>query len=114
MYQNNNFKKWLKKELDKPSGYKYYNPNDNSIRARASRGLLREIIWQYKDYPKSLWYDIKCFRGFDTSIGYFVMLPLKLILSPILPIFWGYFSYREAIKYYKEEYKKYSNKKEGD
>lgn len=64
MYQNNNFRSWLKKELDTPSGYKYYNSKGNSLRAKASRGLFKEIIWQYKDYPSSLLYDIKCFRGY--------------------------------------------------
>jgi len=106
----NTFKEYLKEELEKSNTYEYYDPNGNSIRAKATRGLFKEVLYQYKEYLKSFIYEVKCFKGFETPIWYFIGLPLKIILSPILPIFWGIYSYKEARDYYLERY----NKQKGD
>ena len=106
------FKEYLKEKLEKPSINRDYDPNGNSARAEVSRGLFKEILYQYKKYPKSFMHDIKCFEGFETPIGYFIGLPLKVILSPLLPIFLGIYSYKGARDCYLEEFKKQKENKQ--
>ena len=98
--KNSEFKKWLENKLKEYPG-SHYNVNGNSSRAVVSRGRWKEILYQYKDYPKSAVYEIKSFRGFDTPIIYFINLVIILLLSPIIPIIWGYYSYNQAIEEYK-------------
>lgn len=105
------FKEYLKDELEKPVTYEYYDPNGNSSRAVIYRGIFKEVLYQYKSYPKALIYDIKCFEGFETPIGYFIGIPLRILLSPILPISWGIYSYKNAKNFYLREYNEQINNK---
>ena len=98
--KNIEFKEWLENKLKESPG-SHYNPNGNSSRAVVSRGRWKEILYQYKKYPKSVVYEIKSFRGFDTPIIYFINLVIILLLSPIIPIIWSYYSYKQAIEEYK-------------
>lgn len=109
-----NFNEWLQKQLSKPIS-SHYDANGNSIRAVTTRGLIKEICYQFNRYPKDLKYEIKSFRGFDTPIGYFINLFLMIILAPIVPIIRSIFSYKEAIKEYKRMFEndiKKQNKEE--
>lgn len=101
-----NFDEWLKKRLSEPVDYKYYDPNGNSSRAVMTRGLRNEIVYQFSRYPKELKYQIKSFKGFDTPIGYFISLFLMIVLAPFIPIIWGIFSRKNAIKEYKSIFNK--------
>lgn len=103
--QDKKFKIWLENKLKENPGQRY-DPDGNSTRARASRGLLKEIIYQYKKYPKSAIYEIKQFDGWDTPIIYFINLLIIATISPIIPILHGYFSHKEAIKEYKQIFNK--------
>lgn len=94
------FRKWLENKLKESPG-RHYNPNGNSSKAVVSRGRWKEILYQYKEYPKSVVYEIKSFDGLNTPIVYFINLVIILLLSPIIPILWGYQSYKRAIEEYK-------------
>ena len=98
--KNIEFKEWLENRL-KETPSKHYDPNGNSSRAVVSRGKWKEILYQYKKYPKSVVYEIKSFRGLDTPISYFINLVIILLLSPIVPIIWSYYSYNNAIEEFK-------------
>lgn len=103
------FKKWLENKLKESPG-RHYNPNGNSSRAVVSRGKWKEILYQYKDYPKSVIYEIKSFNGFDTPIIYFINLIIILLFSPIIPIIWGYSSYSKAIEEFKHTFENEKDK----
>ena len=97
------FKEWLENKLkETPSAH--YSPIGNSSRAVVSRGRWKEILYQYKEYPKSVVYEIKSFDGFNTPIIYFINLVIILLFSPIIPILWGYQSYKRAIEDYKHTF----------
>lgn len=53
-----NFNEWLQKQLSKPIS-SHYDANGNSIRAVTTRGLIKEICYQFNKYPKDLKYEIK-------------------------------------------------------
>ena len=94
------FKDWLDNKL-KETPSKLYKPSGNSARAIVTRGRCKEIIYQYKVYPKSVIYEIKSFKGFNTPIIYFINLIIILLFSPIIPIIWGCSSYSRAIEEFK-------------
>ena len=96
------FKEWLKEELS----YSQCYPNENSHRATATRGLFKEILYQYKEFPSEFMYEVKNFYGLDTPIRYFLVIILIVLLSPILPILNGIVSYYNTIEYYKRIFKK--------
>lgn len=98
------FEDFLKAELEKPAG-EWYTKDGNSERAVVCRGLLGEILWQYKNYPKAFASTIKCFDGFDTPLGWFVSTPCMIILSPLLPIIWGFHWYNKSIEAFKDRHK---------
>ena len=98
--KNTEFEEWLENRLKEFPG-NHYNPNGNSSRAVVSRGRWKELIYQYKEYPKSAIYEIKSFKGLDTPIIYFINLIVILLLSPIVPIVWSYYSYNSAIEEFK-------------
>lgn len=80
------FETYLKNELKRPVNNDSYDANGNSERAVVTRGLYREIIWQYKAYPQRVMTELKGFEGLSTELGWFVQLPLMILLSPIAPI----------------------------
>lgn len=100
--RTNEFKTWLEKKLQEPFDYSYLDMNRDSHRAVAKRGLFKEIIYQYKNYPSYISDVLRSFSGLSTPVGYFIHILLIITLFPILPIIWGSFCYRETIKFYKE------------
>ena len=98
------FKEWLENKL-KETPSSHYTPDGNSSRAVVSRGRWKEILYQYKEYPKSVVYEIKSFDGLNTPIVYFINLVIILLFSPIIPILWGCQSYKRAIEEYKHTFK---------
>ncbi len=101
--KNIEFKEWLENKLKESPG-SHYNPNGNSSRAVVSRGRWKEIFYQYREYPKSVVYEIKSFRGLNTPIIYFINLVIILLFSPIIPIIWSYYSYDRAIKEFEDTF----------
>lgn len=99
--KNIEFKDWLENKL-KETPSSHYTPNGNSARAVVSRGKLKELIYQYKSYPKYVMYEIKSFKGLDTPIIYFIQLVVLLVLAPIIPIVWYYHSYNQALGEFKD------------
>ena len=94
------FKDWLETKL-KETPSNHYEPNGNSARAIVTRGRWKEIVYQYKLYPKSVIYEIKSFKGYDTPIIYFINLIVILLFSSIIPSIWGYSSYNRALEEFK-------------
>ncbi len=105
-----NFKEYLKRELEKPVNNEHYNPDGNSNRAVVARGLWGEIAWQYKAYPKRLLTEIKCFNGLSTELGWFLQLPLMILLSPIAPILAAKHWHNKSLGEYKLRYNRSKNK----
>lgn len=103
--KDKDFEKWLKTELSKQSGNPYYDQYGNSERAIATRGLKREILQQYKNMPSHFKNVFSQLRGFETEIGWFIQIPIYILLLPILPIFWARSSYKRAIGAYHGSYK---------
>lgn len=101
--QKTTFKEWLQEELLKPAP-DHYDPNGNSPRAITTRGLYKEVLYQYKQYPKGLLLLMKDFDGMRTEISWFITLPVSTLLGPIVPIIWGIGSYKRALKLYRSEY----------
>jgi hypothetical protein len=99
------FKEYLKNELEKPVS-SFYSPDGNSARAVVVRGLCGEVIWQYKAYPARLTEALKGFDGLETPIGWFIGLPVMVILSPVLPITGAYNWHRKSIGEYKKSYER--------
>ena len=102
--KNEDFKEWLKAELSKPSKNPHYDPNGNSEHAVVVRGLKREILYQYKTTPNHFKGVFSRFEGFETEIGWFIQIPIYILLLPILPIFWARSNYNRAIRAYKDSY----------
>ena len=101
-----NFKEYLKAELEKPVNNEYYTPNGNSARAVVVRGFFGEVVWQYKEFPSRLLRALKEFDGLETPLGWFIQLPLMLVLSPVLPITGAYNWYKKSIGEYKKRYER--------
>lgn len=99
------FERWLSKELKKPNAH--YDPNGGSARAKVSRGVLGEIVYQYIDFPKRVVSAIRTFDGLSTPVSWFVEIPVAIILIPVLPIVGGCFSYYSALSEYRDSYRKY-------
>lgn len=97
------FKDFIEKEISKPAP-KHYDPNGNSTRAIVTRGRFKEIIYQYKRIPMDIVDTFSAFDGFNTPIGWFLLLPIYILLLPILPSLQGLYSYRKAIEEYKTMY----------
>ncbi len=104
------FDDYLKSELDKPVNNDTYDPEGNSDRAVVTRGLFREILWQYKVFPKRIIAELKLFDGLSTELGWFVQLPVMILFSPILPIFAGKHRHNRSLSKYKAQYERYLNK----
>ena len=104
------FKEFLQQELDKPINNDQYNPDGNSNRAVVTRGLWMEILWQYKAYPRRIMVELECFDGLSTEIGWFMQLPLMIVLSPLLPILAGKHWYSKSIGEYKTKWDRSKNK----
>lgn len=98
----NEYDKWLKNRLSKGLKSPHYDPDGNSSRAVITRGLKKEILYQFKKYPKSLKCEIKSFNGFDSSIGYFINIFLIIFLAPLVPMVRGIYSHRRAIRDYRK------------
>lgn len=105
---NKSFEQWLKEELSKPAS-NHYDPNGNSSRAVASRGLKREIIYQYKKYPSKLADDLKSFEGIDTPISYFLYVIVTAFLFPVIPVFVARNTHKRALSEYKVRYERSKN-----
>lgn len=101
-----NFEQYLKEQLSKPVNNEFYCADGNSDRAVVVRGFFRETIWQYKRYPEKLLGEIKDFDGWSTEIGWFVLVPVLIILAPVIPIIWAKLSTNRAIEHYKMKFKK--------
>ena len=101
------FKEFLKKKRNETSTYKYYDPEGSNPKAVITRGLYKEILFRYKEYPSRLKALLSEFRGISTEIGWFIAVPFLSLLAPVIPILWGCISYRNAICLYKREYEKY-------
>ena len=106
-----NFKQYLKDELAKPVNNEQYNPDGNSERAVVTRGFWREVVWQYKAYPERLICELKSFRGMSTELGWFLQLPIMILLSPVLPIFAARHWHDKSIKSYMRGYDKHQELK---
>ena len=100
------FNEYLKQELAKPITNDCYDPNGNSNRAVVVRGFWGEVLWQYKKYPKRLLSELKCFDGLSTELGWFIQLPLMILLAPVAPIFAAKHWYSRCIGEYKLKYEK--------
>ena len=98
------FKEYLKTELEKPVNNEYYTSNGNSDRAVVLRGFYGEVVWQYKKYPSRLLGELKEFDGLSTELGWFIQIPLMILLSPIAPIFAANHWYKKSIREYKKCY----------
>jgi len=100
------FEKYLENELNKPVNDNYYDPDGNSARAVVVRGFWGEVWWQYKAYPDRVSCELHRFKGFDTTIGWFVNFPVMFLLAPIIPVLAGRYSYRESIAEYRLIYER--------
>ncbi len=100
------FETYLKNELKRPSNNEFYDPVGNSEKAVVTRGLYREIIWQYKAYPNRIKSELKCFDGLSTELGWFIQLPLMILLAPIAPILAGRHWHKKSLAAYKARYDK--------
>lgn len=98
------FEKYLKEELNRPSTNPYYDPNGNSARAVLTRGLIGEIVCKFKDYPRRVRYELSCFDGLNTPVGWFIQLPIMFVAAPILPITAGVYWYKRSVREFKAEY----------
>jgi len=98
------FEDYLNSELSKPVGYDCYDPDGNSERAVVVRGLRLEILKHYKKYPERIKSELGEFDGFSTPIGWFIGIPLIIILAPILPIISGCHWHKKSIKSYRISY----------
>ena len=77
-----NFEDFLKLKLKEPVS-EWYDPNGNSERAVVVRGLFGEILWQYRDFPRRVKCEIDSFEGLETPLGWFIQLPIMMILAPL-------------------------------
>lgn len=102
------FEEYLKSELEKPVG-DYYDPEGNSPRATVVRGLRREIVRQYKEFPAVLMREFREFCGLETPIGWFLQMTLVLLLSPVLPAVWGCHWHKKSIAEYRSDYERKQN-----
>tara|TARA_R110000803_G_C11962243_1_gene318863 strand:+ start:771 stop:1094 length:324 start_codon:yes stop_codon:yes gene_type:complete len=100
-----NFSKFLKQELAKPINNVNYQPDGSSARAIVVRGLSKEILWQYKNYPKRLLNELKGFDGLSTELGWFIQLPIMIGLAPVIPVISAKHMHSSSIKGYKDRYK---------
>lgn len=103
------FKDFLKAELEKPAG-EWYTKDGNSERAVVCRGLLGEILWQYKAFPGRIKCEFDSFGGLETPLGWFIQLPIMIIFAPVLPIPAGFHWYKKSIGAYKVLYNASLNK----
>tara|TARA_R110000851_G_C12670044_1_gene522506 strand:+ start:208 stop:516 length:309 start_codon:yes stop_codon:yes gene_type:complete len=99
------FNKYLKSKLSQPSGNPHYDPDGNSARAVVVRGCIGEVFMQYKGMPNRIYYEVSCFEGFNTPIGWLIQIPILIIFSPVLPIIIGIMNHKRAIASFMEEYK---------
>lgn len=106
------FEEYMTDELAKPVP-EFYSSDGSSSRAVVVRGLFKEVIYTYKNFPSRIVREIKCFDGWDTPIGWFISLLLVLLLAPVMPAIGGMFSHKRAVKDFKTEYGYYI-KREGD
>lgn len=97
------FKEFLQDELAKPS-QNYYNPEGNSSRAIVTRGRFKETIYHYKKLHEDIISTFSVFDGFNTPIGWFLLIPVYILLLPIIPLLQGLYSYHRAINEYRAEY----------
>ncbi len=104
------FEQYLKQELEKPVNNDYYDPNGNSNRAVVIRGFWGEVIWQYKRYPNRLLSELKCFDGLSTELGWFIQLPLMILLSPVAPLLAAKHWYSKSVAEYRVRYERTKNK----
>ena len=109
-----NFKEWLKIELSIKPSHEGYNPDGNSDRAVASRGLFLEILWQYKKYPSRVLSGIKSFEGLETPVGWFIQLPVMIMCAPIFPITAGLHWHKKAVAKFYFDYLKMKRNKAND
>ena len=103
------FDDWLVEALEKPVSDDY-DSGGNSDRAVVTRGIYKEITWQYKVYPKRIKLEFSCFDWMETEIGWFIQLPLMIFLAPILPFLAASHWHKKALASYKLEYERYLNK----
>ena len=101
---NKTFDEYLKQELAKPITNEFYDPNGGSERAVVTRGVWREILRQYKVYPSRIVQEIRDFDGLDTELGWFIQLPLMIILSPVAPLLAGLSWHQRSIDSYRIRY----------
>lgn len=94
------FEEYLKGALNGTVS-EHYDPSGNSDRAVVTRGLLGEIAWQYKAYPKRIMTEIDCFDGLSTELGWFIQLPIMILLAPVLPILAAKHWHKRALGEYK-------------
>ncbi|MCP4323796.1 MAG: hypothetical protein GY787_18465 [Alteromonadales bacterium] len=105
-----NFDEYLKAELAKKNTNDDYDPDGNSNRAVVTRGLWREILWQYKAYPKRIRVELRCFDGLSTELGWFIQVPIMLLFSPVLPIIAARHWYNRSVGEYKSKWHRSQNK----
>lgn len=100
------FDEYLKAELAKPVTNDCYDPNGNSNRAVVVRGFWGEVAWQYKAYPKRLLSELRCFDGLSTELGWFIQLPLMILLSPIAPFLAANHWHKKSLGEYELRYER--------
>lgn len=103
----NNFKKYLKNQLEQAKLNDWFDENGNSVTATSNRTLINEIKLDFENFN----YDIKELVNFKELffqlIGIIVLLSLPLTYFPIL-ILRSFYSIRQAKK---EMMTKYINDK---
>lgn len=102
-----NFDEWLERELSKPVSA-HFDYNGNSPRAILLRGKRKEFIWHSKRVIPKFISETKYFwDGFDTPISWFILTALAPLYIPISFFTFPFFSYKRAMKEYKQAYKEY-------
>jgi len=97
------FEQYLKSALEKPV-HESYNPDGNSARAIVVRGFWREVLWQYKAFPRRVKYAIGDFEGLDTPVGWFLQVPFMIALSPVLPVTAAIYWHKKSVAEYRRAY----------
>lgn len=98
------FEEYLKQQLNKEKP-EWFDPDGNSPRATIMRGKLGTLKREFKILFPSLKSDLVYYwDGIDTPASYFLQVLILPFVLPILPFARAYYSWKGAMKAYKEEY----------
>lgn len=100
------FEEYLKEQLSKPVP-EWFDPNGNSPRSVITRGKFGTLKYEAKRLIPSLKRDlVYSWGGFDTPVSYFFQLLILPFIFPFLPFLRAFYSYKDAIKEYRDDYEK--------